>query len=378
LLEGSRFKTDDLGLPDDKEQYYMLLIKGSDTVEARIFNDKMEQEKSMIINMPFIPFIDLSMSDSALKETATYQIALMNIESSDISYAIRSNFPFYTEQSQPSPQDFMRPPATKSTEEGEATPAGEAKRRTAVVGGMQGRTYGKDMDRPGFIAPPSAPLEVSMRKQEEMKKGIRQLLQLSISGISPSRESLDARRIDQEGLESGLAGFALVLEHGERQIARIWERYQGVKNDYVITYPRNFSLKSDEQRVKDAKEKVSIARKVPSNTLRREIFKEVAEILLDGKVSPSVIASIKSEINDSKATVGDIEEIISLIENGLIDDTTAASLVGVKDAEKVVKAAREDHERRLERIAVSQTKGIAADKDAAATGGEKSKRTGDE
>ena len=50
-----------------------------------------------ILPITRIPFVMLELYDSLLADVADYQIALMNLSSSDIAYALKSNFPFYTQ-----------------------------------------------------------------------------------------------------------------------------------------------------------------------------------------------------------------------------------------------------------------------------------------
>ena len=45
-----------------------------------------------------IPFVMLDIGNSLIKDVCGHQIALLNLGSSDVSYALRSNFPFYIEQ----------------------------------------------------------------------------------------------------------------------------------------------------------------------------------------------------------------------------------------------------------------------------------------
>ena len=48
--------------------------------------------------MTRIPFILLDIGESLMKDVANHQIALLNLGSSDVSYALKANYPFYTEQ----------------------------------------------------------------------------------------------------------------------------------------------------------------------------------------------------------------------------------------------------------------------------------------
>lgn len=45
-----------------------------------------------------IPFVMLNIGNGLMKDVCQQQIALLNLGSSDVSYALRSNFPFYVEQ----------------------------------------------------------------------------------------------------------------------------------------------------------------------------------------------------------------------------------------------------------------------------------------
>ena len=45
-----------------------------------------------------IPFVMLDIQDSLLKDICNHQIALLNLISSDVNFALKANFPFYVEQ----------------------------------------------------------------------------------------------------------------------------------------------------------------------------------------------------------------------------------------------------------------------------------------
>ena len=74
-----------------------------------------------------IPFVLLDIGDSLIKDVCDYQIALLNLLSSDISYALRSNFPFFVRQE----DEFAAGGHLKQidTEDGTATDGGQARRR---------------------------------------------------------------------------------------------------------------------------------------------------------------------------------------------------------------------------------------------------------
>ena len=45
-----------------------------------------------------IPFVLLDIGDSMIKDVVNHQIALLNLGSGDVNYALKANFPFYVEQ----------------------------------------------------------------------------------------------------------------------------------------------------------------------------------------------------------------------------------------------------------------------------------------
>ena len=77
-----------------------------------------------------IPFVMLDIGDSLIKDVCQHQIALLNLGSSDVNYALRSNFPFYVEQ-----KDLRAVGAHlkhAATADGTATTGGQARpRRTS-------------------------------------------------------------------------------------------------------------------------------------------------------------------------------------------------------------------------------------------------------
>lgn len=55
----------------------------------------------LLLDIPEIPFVIMDLSSSLMTDIADYQISLLNMASSDVSYVLKSNFPFYTEQYNP-------------------------------------------------------------------------------------------------------------------------------------------------------------------------------------------------------------------------------------------------------------------------------------
>jgi hypothetical protein len=296
-----------------------------------------------------------------LKDIADIQIALTNMESSDIWYALKANFPFYTEQRRPGSGDYMRPASgddSTTGNAGTATAAATARDNEIEIGPVKGRAYGPELDRPGFIAPPSDPLKVSMAKEEKLKEEIKQLLNLSIANLRPTRQATDTRRIDQEGLESGLSIIGAELEFIEREIAKIWALYQGTTSVATIKYPKNYSLKTDDQRLSEADRYCGLIGKIPSITYQREMAKKTVRVLLGGSVSFDELEAIDAELDKAKVIDIDPENLLEDVKEGLVTRGTASKARLYPDGE--VKAAETEHAERLARINIAQTPGAGA------------------
>ena len=191
-----------------------------------------ELDALQILQIPVIPFCIAEVSFSLLEDISDYQVALLNLASSDMNYALRSNFPFYTEQFNPNSEfGYGRPAIPPKVDlhdtnilnirkAGEAESAAEAKPREINIGSAQGRRYQKDLERPGFIHPSPEPLLASMQKQEKLQREIRQLVNLNLSNIEPKRASAESKQEDAKGLEAGLSYIGMELEYTERKIAK--------------------------------------------------------------------------------------------------------------------------------------------------------------
>ena len=301
-----------------------------------------------------IPFVFLNIGPSLLADICEYQIALLNLISSDVNYALLANFPFYTEQAD------MRKVGShlKNTAnpDGTATQGGQgAHDKEIKVGTTQGRRYDKETDRPGFIHPSSEPLRASMALQEKMEGDIKRLINLAVQTMA-TRESAESKSLDNRGLEAGLAYIGLKLEAAERQITEFWAAYE--EADYrnrqiaTIKYPDRYSLKSDNDRIAEAKKLSEVIIATPSKTARRELWKNVTTTLLGGKINPSQMQTIYEEIDAAKFTTADPDVIIAAKDAGLVGEQLASTALGFPEDEYL--QAREDHAARMSLIADKQ------------------------
>jgi len=339
-------------LPDKDLIRYRLLTHSDDGVKIRLYNDDgvqidsngIESDFEVILDIEKIPFTLFELNHSLLKDIANHQIALLNLESSDISYSLKSNFPFYVEQ-----QSHTQSPHLKSQEDED----GDG-RRQADIGGTVGRTYPAGLDPPMFIHPSGEPLTVSMEKQKQLKDDIRVLVNLALSAVQPKFASAESKQMDEHGLESGLSFLGMVLEHGERQMAEFYRIYENTKEKPTITYPERYALKSVASRLAEAKELSVISVAIPSKTGQKEIAKSIARKVLDTQVSPKRMSDIISEIEEAEYVTSNPETIHSDLEKGLVSTETASTARGYNSKVEVPKAEK-DHAKRAARILESQT-----------------------
>lgn len=288
-----------------------------------------------LLELTQIPFVVLELPHSLLQNIADYQVALLNLESSDMISILKSNFPFYVEQGnqQADLSNFIR--------QGDATDPTAKTAPEETFGGNKARKYYGEK-QPAFIHPSPEPLQVSMEKEEQIKSAIRQLLTLSVANLAPSKVSAASKEMDSQGLESGLAFIGEVLETGETKIAKIWAEYESTKDICKVKYPDTYSLKSTQERLADCQSLLKIAPEINSNSFRRQIHKMTVATLLSGKVQQTILDKIFTEI-DSIAPIS-LEQLKDDVEGGLVTQSYASKLRGYPPGE-AEKAADEKAQR---------------------------------
>ena len=296
----------------------------------------------------------LDIGDSLLKDACEYQIALLNLVSSDVNYAVKANFAFYVEQ-----RDLRAVGGhlkRANAEDGTATSGGQSGKDADIkVGATRGRAFDLKTIAPSFINPSPEPLQASMALQAKLEDDIRKLVNLSVSTVA-SRNSAESKSLDNQGLEAGLSYIGLVLESAERQIASFWAAYENKieskRSIAYIKYPDRYSLKTDEDRISEATKLSELMFKVPGREVKREIAKNIVLTLLGGKVDVETIQKITDEIQSAKYLTSDPDTIIAAVQAGLCGEQTGSVALGFQDDE--YKQAREDHAARIALIAESQ------------------------
>lgn len=357
------------GLPDgDFVQYrYMWIDPLTGKVKMRIYDEESvpvvypelaypESPDTITLDLERIPFTMMDIQGSILKDVYKHQIALLNLGSSDVAYALKANFPFYTEQKDMrNVGEHLR---MNVSDEGTTTTSDNTRPGNELrVGTTQGRAYDLKAERPGFIHPSPEPLMASIKLQEKLEDDIRKLVNLSVQNKTGQQAiSAEAMRMSDQGLEAGLSFIGLVLEGGERAVAQHWAAYENIEPSKrkvaTVKYPDRYSLKDDVDRINEAQELSKLMYAVPGRTVKKELSKGIVTVLLAGKVSTDKIESIFGEIDSAEYTTSDPDTIIKAQEAGLVGEETASIALGFSDKEYL--EARKDHVARATRILEAQ------------------------
>ncbi len=362
LLQEDTFINDpETGFPCGQATRYRRLWKEDGQVMACFYNENgimcdqygIETDQAIPLLINKIPFIVCRIDESLMTDVADYQIALLNLASSDMAYTMKANFPFYTEQRD------NRSMGAHLKKAGEDTTDTSSKNDEIKVGIQRGRYYFKDLDRPGFIHPSPEPLKASMEKQVQLKEEIRQLLKLAISNLSkPAIASAESKKEDTRNLENGLNYIGLVLQNAETKIAEFWAMYEATKSIATIIYPNDYSLTNDVTKANEADHLVKIKDEIPSATCQKFIQKRLARLTIGNKISSETLKLIDTEIDTAEVTNINPQVILDSVEKGLVSNDLASQALGFPPGE-ADKAAK-DHEARLTRIAISQSLGDGA------------------
>lgn len=360
------------GLIDEQSKQFRLLTLLDNGVKVEFFDEDGEllHKDPIILNLNRIPFVIVELSSSLLIDAANIQIAFLQLASSDINYAMKANFPFYTEQYNQAAEmgALLRSSKGRTLSEqvgvtGQYTETGgelgtfdeaqKAKDQELNVGALKGRRYPQGLNRPEFINPSSEPLKVSMEKQDKMARLIRQVVNLSVAALEPRRASAESKKEDNRSLEAGLSYIGLELEYMEREIAKIWSLYEDEKEIGTISYPKTYDIRTDEDRRKEALELTKLQESVPSKSFQKEVAKQIAETTIGSIISNTKLKEIQEEIEKSEILVTDHETIRADHKAGFISTKSASKALGYPDNE--TDQAKKDHIERLKYIAESQT-----------------------
>jgi hypothetical protein len=329
---------------EDGRVYVQFYNEANETLNTESPFEPIQDLQPLPLNITRIPFVVLSLSTSLMTDIADYQIALTNLNSSDIAYILKSNFPFYVEQFDVRADS----PHMKGSDSNNNLNENEIK-----TGATSGRRYPIGTERPGFIHPSSEPLVASMKKEEQIKAEIRDLVGLTVTNLEP--KSAASKSLENQGLEAGLSYIGLELQHAERQVGEIWAMYENSKDYPSIHYPEKYNLKTDEENRKESQQLKDLMPIIPSQTYQRNIAKQIAYRLLSNVVDTKTMTTINKEIDDAPVVYVPPDTMVKDVEQGLVGLETASKTRGYPAGE--VEKAKQDHADRLARISIAQSKG---------------------
>ena len=341
------------GLPKGTVERYRYLQLTKSGVQVTLFDKDGVKTGNTMLDLTRIPLVEVSLTSSLLSDICEHQIALLNLASSDIAYLLVCNIPTYTEQFNPRFDTAGRPPTSDAdaTTAGSATEARKAITKQLVLGHRHGRQYPIGTERPAFINPSTDPVEISMKKQGQIVEDIEKLVDLKVEQFALTGE---AKKQDVTRLEAGLSYIGSVLEIAENKISSLWSEYEGSKTSAVITYPLDYSLKTDNERLEEAKKQKEVKNVIPSNTFQREMCKKMARTLLGARVSEKTLKDIEGEIENSTYLLSDPNDLKIAQEMGAATADTCSIAMGFAPGE-AAKAQTEKAER-LKMMQESQMK----------------------
>jgi len=299
-----------------------------------------------------IPFVLSNLGMSLLQDVADHQTALLTLASMDMSYAVKSNVPFYTEQRNALTSDLMSQAYKRLPRDSNGNPINpedmtEDTRRKFLrdseritIGTTKGRYYSKDYDRPGFIHPSSEPLKASMEKQTAIATEIRELVALNVQRAGLRFQSEESKKMDSRPLEAGLSYIGLILQSFETQIAQIYAEYESAE-PATIRYPESYNLLTEDERRQAISEDRKLISAVPSEAFRKAVQKQIIETKFGHLLDPDEVVLMKTEVEASQAPTSDAEELRTDVEAGIV----SAEFASVARGYPVGEAAKAQEEK---------------------------------
>lgn len=339
------------------------------------------QVRQYVLDLPEIPYVQFEIEHSLLEDICRHQRALMQMESSDVFWCCNANFPIWTQQidtrasptaARPAKQQATPPSPRRNSDDNPpgvpvkpAVPAGQAKEASnakpleATIGPTTGIGYPMGLERPDFVAPPSDPLKASMAKEMQVKEDIRRLVHLSVASLDPRMASAESKEMDDRGLQAGLVAIGAALERGEREIAYHWANYYKAEAAQV-KYPSEWSMQSDVDRRKEAKDLIEVRDEVPSITFRKEVAKQIARKCVGHKVSNDVMDKIEGEVDEAPYVSANVEDVTQDIQNRTLSAALASTIRGYPEGESEKALKEQAHQLSIMAIAQSPAGGVGA------------------
>jgi hypothetical protein len=350
-------------------------------VLVRVYDDKERLlTPPVILNLTRVPVVEFRIVDAVMTDIADMQVALLNLASTDMSFLFRGNFPIYTEQYDPSKQG-IKPKASRrrmESTEGEEVDlqdriGTDERGNVAQMGVGKGRGYAKELDRPGFIHPPTENLKASMEKQSQIQREIRMMVDLALTSLAVKalEQSGKSKEADRMGEEAGLAYVATALETGEREVAGLWHEFIGVPNQaYEVSYPKGYSVRTAEDRDSEINTLKETKSAVRSPTFQGMIDKRIIEVAGKRIGSQEEITKAQAEV-DAMPPMDDNKDRAEMIQKDVaakvVSREGAAALRGYSEEEALRVMAEDELE--SERMQANMAAGFGTDVEEAEEGG---------
>jgi hypothetical protein len=350
LLRDNSFQLNTAGFPTGATTRFRHIYTDPDgLIHIDTYTSDYKPETNSILSPQIkkIPFVMPTISDSLMQNISRYQIALLNLSSSDISFLYKANFPLYIEQWEGRADEtaYQKPTGPKDPSMAETS-------RTKTIEVSSGRRYGKGMEAPSFINPSPEPLQASMTKQAAMYQEMRLILNLTLANIQPTMASAESKQMDSEGLESGLNTISIELQQTERKLSEFWVMYEGSGNIATVNYP-TYSIMDQESRDARLDTLTKNYNIIPSTTYKKSALKEMSRLLLSDQLSIEDLNKIYNEIDRATCLISDPAVLSECAIAGMVDLQTASTAAGFPP--EAVEQAAKDHAARLARIAQAQT-----------------------
>lgn len=313
------------------------------------------KKNDFIAELTQLPLAEFEIPCSLVEDIAQIQYSLTNIQSTDIQFLIKGNFPIFAKQipankkldpklgNRKQPDDTV---VRSQNREFDETDFDIGTTRKALATGIgSGITYEKDMVAPGFIAPPVANLQAAMAKEKDMEELIQLTADLAMTTLSIKalEQSGKSKEMDAIGRDAGLYYIGTVLEGGERVLAELITWFLGSTTEAAIDYPDDYSDKSQDDRNTEVEGLQKLKTAVRSEVYQKTIDKRIAEVGCRLFTPTEDIEAIKTDI-DGVPWFDESTERSAMINQdvtaGVMSTTTGSEMRGLDPVKEA--AANED------------------------------------
>lgn len=318
--------------------FYLDPTRGNKVTIRKYNHDKEESEPPRFTNLDQIPFVLVDILESLIKDVCSYQIAHLNLISADTSYAIDANYPILTRQ------------------RGNAIPAhllGEDDE--ADVGAQKGLWYDRGLQPPAWISPDTAPINTGFMLRKGYRDEVHELVTSALAALG-----------EDGTMDAGLAFLGQCLEDAESRMWDHWNAYYRSSPPAIQTvYPEDWSLKTDEERLEEAKKYIDLMNRLPGQKGKKQAAMSAYDRWLRGKIPLTELDAIKKEVKDAPYSISDPGVVIKAKKEGIFSVETSALALGANEDEaEKAKKDKEDTQKAIQAAQMDQQRGGPGNPDA--------------